>query len=146
MPQHLGQAPIHYLDFAKSSDHYVVRLQVAVDDAPRMGVRHGLAHLFEDLQEAGLLAGRIPTLAQQLVERPAAHQPHREERVVAVLLDGIDGYDAGVLQLGSDLCLFQESPARFATVTVIVSQDFDGQLAAELGVAGQVNDAHAALS
>ncbi len=49
--QHLGQAPIHHLDFAKGADHHVGRFQVAVDHASGVGVGHRLTDGFEDRQQ-----------------------------------------------------------------------------------------------
>ena len=51
--QDLGEAPVHHLHLAERPHHDVRRLEVAVHDAPRMGVGHRLGHAEERLQEAG---------------------------------------------------------------------------------------------
>ena len=44
---HLGEPPVHDLHLAKSTDHYVVRLEVAMDDAAGVGVCKGQADILE---------------------------------------------------------------------------------------------------
>jgi hypothetical protein len=46
--QHLGQAPVDHLHFSVRADHDVGRLDVAVNHAPGMRVRHCLADGLED--------------------------------------------------------------------------------------------------
>ncbi len=69
--QDLGQAPVHDLDLAKGPDHDVGRLDVTVDDAAGMRVRHGLANRLEDRQEAREIAER----RTETSVRPAGGDP-----------------------------------------------------------------------
>jgi hypothetical protein len=48
----LGQSPVHHLNFAECAHHNIGRLQIAVNHAAAMGIRHCLADLLEDFQEA----------------------------------------------------------------------------------------------
>ena len=67
----LGQAPIHHLDLAEAAHHDVRRLQVAVDHAAGVRVRHRLADLLEDRQEAGQAVGRVRAALEQVGQRLA---------------------------------------------------------------------------
>jgi len=68
---------------------------------------------------------------------------HRDEELVVVLADFVDLHHVGVVQLGECLRLSEHALALFRGDAIVV-QDFDGDVAAELGVVGAVDDAHAA--
>ena len=58
---HLGEPPVHHLDFAEVAHHDIRRLEVAVDDAATMRIGHRLAHLLEDREiPRPVLAQRPP--------------------------------------------------------------------------------------
>ena len=46
-----GEPPIHHENFAEFTDHDVVRLQIAVHDAPGVRKCHRIANLAEDFQQ-----------------------------------------------------------------------------------------------
>jgi hypothetical protein len=50
-PEDLRQAPVHHQHLPEVPDHDVVGLEVAVDDAPRVGKADGVAGLEEDLAQ-----------------------------------------------------------------------------------------------
>ena len=50
--EHLRQAPVHDVDLAEAADHDVLRLQVAVQHALVVRIRHRVAHLQHDLERA----------------------------------------------------------------------------------------------
>ena len=63
--EHLREAPVDDLHLAEGADHDVRGLEVAMDDAARMGVGDGLAHLLEDREEPAELVGRIGPFFQE---------------------------------------------------------------------------------
>ena len=48
---HLGESPIHHLDFAEGANHDVERLEIAVNHAAGVGVGQRLTELLEDFEE-----------------------------------------------------------------------------------------------
>ena len=72
----LAQSPIKHDRFTKLTDHDIGRLDVAVDDAPAVGVCHGLAQVHEVGKQGQALAERSG-LRQRLLKRAAADQLHR---------------------------------------------------------------------
>jgi hypothetical protein len=58
----------------------------------------------------------------------------------------VDRHDAGVLQLSGDLRLLDEPVGQLGLVAVLLEQDLDGQVAAEVDVAALEDGTHAASS
>jgi hypothetical protein len=146
-PGRLGQPPVHDLDLAELAHHDVGRLQVAVDDAARVGERHRLTDLLEDGQEARQVGRGAGPLPEELGEGAALHQLHGEEGPAVVQpADLDDGHDAGVLQPAGDLRLLQEAALQVGAPTKLLAQHLDGQVAAQVGVGGAVDGAHAAAA
>jgi hypothetical protein len=56
--EHLGESPVHDLDFAERTHHDVGRLQIPMDDALAVGVGQRLAHLLADSQKARQILSR----------------------------------------------------------------------------------------
>ena len=113
-----GQAPVEHDRFAVVAQDDVLRLQVAVNDAARVRVGQRLAHIHEDIQQprqrqlvfvAGSQLLVLPT--ERLRERFALDQLHRVERPAAAI-HFVDRHDVGMLQLPSDLRLFDQPPHR----------------------------------
>jgi hypothetical protein len=89
---------------------------------------------------AGLLDGTVRN--QGLARR----QFHRQDQLAPVLLEAVDGRDVGVVEGRQHLGLAPEAGQAFGVPGEIVGQDLQGDLAVELGVAGQVDLAHAAAA
>ena len=143
--QHLGQPPVHDLHLAEAADHDVGRLQVAVDDVVGVGVRHRLADLLEDRHEPAAVGRRVGPAFEQLVEGLALDQLHGQERpAVGQRAEVVNRRDGGVLQLAGDAGLVGEAAGRPGFGAVLLLQHLDGDFAAEGGVGGAVDDAHAA--
>ena len=83
-------------------------------------------------------------LAQDRGERAALDQLHGEERPLAEAADVVDGHDARVLELAADLRLLDEAAGDLRAIEVLLEEDLDGQLAAQLDVAAAEDGAHAA--
>ena len=47
---HQRQAPVHHQHFAKTAQHHVFGLQVAMDDSAGVGEGNGIAYLHPDFQ------------------------------------------------------------------------------------------------
>ena len=75
-----GQSPVHHLHFAKVAHHDVGGFQIAVDDAPRVGVCHRLAYLFEDADEFTAIRRGVGAFRQEFCQRFAFDQLHAEIR------------------------------------------------------------------
>ena len=143
--QDLRQPPVHHLHLAERADHHVRRLQVAVDDAPGVGVGHRLADGLEDGEKAGeVVRGRL-ALRQQRRQRPPLHQLHREiGPAVGERAQLVDRHDAGMLELAADLRFLHEPPHQLGLLLVALEQDLDRQVAAEVRVAALEHRPHPA--
>jgi hypothetical protein len=143
--QHLGQAPVHDLDLAERPDHDVGRLQVPVDDAAGVRVGQRLAHLLEDLQEAGQVVSRFGPFRQQPGQGTALDELHGEVWPAArEPAQFVHRHDARVLELPRDLCLLHEPLHQLRAALVGLQQHLDGDVPAEVGVAALEDRAHAA--
>ena len=143
----LGQPPVHDLDLAERADHHVGRLQVAVDDAVGVGVADRLADLLEDGQEPAAAGGRAAAAPQQVRRGSAplmsfmARNGRPSGRVPSSWTAGMPG----CCELAGDPGLVAEAAGRCGVGGVLVAAEhLDGDLAVQRGVAGAVDDAHAA--
>ena len=143
--QDLGQSPVDDLHLAERSNHDVGGLQVAVNDALRVGVGHRLANGLPDLEEAhAILLDRLAPREHRR-ERPPLDQLHREERtLIGHQPQLVDRHDARVLQLAADLRFFDESLEDFGALGELGVGDLDRDVATELDVVPAQHDAHAA--
>ena len=116
-------------------------------DAARVRIRHGLADLLEDGQEPAPFALRVLAFLEQCGKRPSADKLHGEEGA-AIRADAelVDGHDAGVLQLAFDLRLLEEPFDYVGAIPVLLSEELEGDVPAEVVIAGPVDDADAALT
>ena len=80
---------------------------------------------------------------QQLPQRLAAHELHRDERDVAVLANAVNGDDIGVREAGRGAGLFFEASQPRGIETSRALQHLQGDVAAEPEVSGAVHGAHA---
>ena len=143
--QDLGQPPVHDLHFAEVADHHIRGFQVAVDHLVRVGVGDRLTNGFERGHEAPPFGGEVGAILQQLVERSALDELHRQERAaVRQRAEVVHGRDGRVLELTRDAGFVGESPGGPGRRPVLVEQDLDRHLPSEGGVGGAVDDAHAA--
>jgi hypothetical protein len=88
--------------FAEVADEHVVRLEIAVDDPLRMGVRDGVCDRDDVRQDREPLFERRCGI-DQIVQRTTGHLLHRVERpAVATVPDAVDRHDRRVLEPGCD--------------------------------------------
>ncbi len=145
--QDLGQTPVHHLHLSEATDHDVRRLQVAMDHAPRMRVGHRLADRFEDLQEPGMIVGRLVAVGEHFGQSAAPDQLHRE--VGPSIGEGpqlVDRDDPRMLELSADLRLLDEPTDHVGLVAVLLTQHFDGQVAPQIGIMPLEDHSHPAAA
>jgi hypothetical protein len=134
----LGQAEVGDPGLAVGRDHDVPGLEVAVDDAPGVGVVQGPGHLLDQLQA---LADVERLAGDDLVERVALDVVHG---VVGLALEGlelVDGHDVGVLELGGAGGLAVEALHLLGRGVLGGEQHLHGHHPAELRVQGLVDHA-----
>ena len=118
-----------------------------MDHAARMGVGHRLADLEEHAQQERLIGGCVGPGVQEIGQGAALDQLHREIR--ATIGEGaelVDRHDAGMLQLAGDPGLLDEASDEAGVVAVLVEEDLDGDVAADVAVAALEDGAHAAAA
>ena len=96
-----------------------------------------------DLQQ---LVERHALPRDDLGQRLADHQLHRQEGHAVLLVDGIDRDDVGVVQRGNRPRLALEAAAALRIVRRGLGQDLQRDAATELAVLGQQDLAHAACA
>jgi len=111
-----------------------------VDDAGGVSRGQGVG---ERDREAQRLGGRQRPAPQPLCERLAGHELHDDEVDSLSRLDLVNGDDVGVVEGGGGAGLLDEAGAAVRVGEAIGGQDLDRDLAAEAGVAGAVDLAHA---
>jgi hypothetical protein len=151
----LGDAPIHHQDFAEVADHDVGGLQVAVDDAARVGVRNGLTDVEKDVEETPepdfaerlWVRGRL-ALLEKALERLAANELHRVVRA-AFRIDPeiVNGDDVRVLELRRDLRLLHEAREELdRKLRPRHRRDLQRDLATQLRIGAPQHAAHRAAT
>jgi hypothetical protein len=135
-------AEVEDADAVAAVDHQVRRLDVAVDDAAAVGVVEPGA----DLLEVPELVDERQRLADldQVRQRGAVHVFHRHERLMLVLAGVVDGDDVVVAQVAGGTRFAQESLNQL--VLEQITQHLDREEPIEVGVARQVDGAHAAVA
>ena len=81
--------------------------------------------------------------ADAFVERLAFEKLHHDEVLALVLIDLVDRADAGMIQRGGGARFTLKALEHRGVLRHLRGQEFDGDVAAELGVLGLVDDAHA---
>ena len=81
---------------------------------------------------------------KHLVEGLSDEQLHRYERTGVVLLDGVDGANAGMAQGRGGAGFAKEALESLRVLLVFLGDEFESDAPAELGVFRFVDDAHAA--
>ncbi len=138
-----GQPEVQDLHQPFRRDHDVRRLQVAVDDADR--VRLGecvrdLDRITQNVVERQALGGN------QLVEAPAGDELHGDEVRALILANLIDMDDVGVIEGRGGAGLLEKTPFSLPVGVDFPGDEFQGDEAVELAVAGLVHDSHPALA
>ena len=118
-----------------------------MNDAFAVGVGDGLAHLLEDVEEAGQFVRRVRPFGEEFGERAALDQLHREEgSAVGQGAEFVNRHDERVLQLAGNLRLFDEAAHEIGPAAVMVEQHLDGQVAIENTIPAAQHRPHAAAA
>ena len=111
------------------------------------------AGLVRDVERRGDLQGNVDGLADgqrapadQVGERPAVEELHRDERPALVLADLVNRADVRVIQRGSGSRLAREAIERSARERQDIGQELERDVAAKLRVGGAIDHAHPAAS
>ena len=113
-----------------------------MDQARRVRGAERAAHLDQD---ARLLGGRGGPVGDDLAERAALHELHRDPGRRVDLADVVDGHHVGVIELRCGARLAEEARAGVAPV-VGLHQDLEGDPPVQALVVRAEDAAHAALA
>ncbi len=139
----LGQSEVGDLAVALGVDQDVGRLEVAVENAPHVGVMYRLGHLGE---QGGRGRWVIFVGRQPLGQAAAADELHGEVFLSVILTDLVDRYDTGMVQQCDRLGLVLE-PAELIVAGENAGPDhLEGDGSVEADLAGLVHDPHAAAA
>ena len=139
----LGQSEIEHFDDSVRADHDVARLDVAMDDARRVGRRQRAGDGDGILQNVG---HRQAATGDQLLERLAGHELHHHEVGSIRLVDLVDGDDVGVVQRRRGFGLLNEALLAGFVFQLLGAEDLDADEAVEAQIPGLVDHTHPALA
>jgi hypothetical protein len=118
-----------------------------VEDVVGMGAGHRLANrLVHGQQPAPVGRGVVAPPEKPFEGAPLDEFHHQERPTVGQPARLVDRRDAGVLELPGDPGLGEEALGGRRVGRVVAGQELDGHVPAEGGVAGAVDDAHAAAA
>ena len=141
--QEFGEAKIENFDGATVGDENVGGLDVTMDDAFFVRGVEGVGELDADVDGA---RNGEETEGNQFVEGLAFEQLHGDESPAILFFDGVNGRNAGMIECGSGAGFAEEAFESLRIAVRVFRKKFQGDAAAEFGVLGFVNDAHAALA
>jgi hypothetical protein len=101
----VGEAEVHHPHAAPLVDHYIVGLEVAVDQTREVRGRDSAGRVGQHLHDLGPAA---PALAGPRVEGLAGHELHRNPHTIVVGADVVHGDHVRVGQLRQRLGLAQQ--------------------------------------
>ena len=119
----------------------VRRFQIAVHDAFLVRLFERIGNLARDVTR---LVKRQRSPFQTLGEILSLNELEHEEGMTVGFLEPMDRRDVGVIQRREDVRLAAKPREAFFIVGELSGQDFDGDVAAKLGVPGPIHFPHAA--
>src|SRR5262249_31256146 len=141
----LGYAPIDDQSLAKSPEHDVLGLEVAMHDPPAMRISNRIAGVNEPTQQPAefqiFLAGRVRHFLlsmkslNRLFECFAFDQPHRiEGPAVAMSAQPVNRHDSRMLEPAGDPGLTKEPRLTVRIIGVKALKLFECDLTIQLGI------------
>ena len=114
-----------------------------MDDPPAVGRVQAVRDLDSQIKQ---LFDSQGALLERVLQRAALQQLHGDEGAAFVIADIVDGANVGMVQRRSGSRLAQEAFQRGAVFGGILRKEFEGNLAAQAGVLGLIDDSHAAAA
>ena len=139
-PLELGDSEIDHLNIARFRDQDVFRFEIAVDDAVGVEVAESIGDLQDDFQGPFLRERFLP---DELPERDAADELHRDVETLFPLPLAVELHDIGMARHADDLGLLEKAADGFLIFDIFGNQDLDGDRLARRRVDSQVEEAHA---
>ena len=128
---------------AALGDKDVGRLDVAVDDALGMGGFQAIGNL-DGQREHVFGVHRLSP--DEVLEGDAVQKFHGDEGLVTVFADFVDGANVGMIESRGGTRLAAKAFERLRVLREEIGEEFEGYEAAEFGVLGFVDYAHAAAA
>ena len=138
-----GEPEVGHLDLAVAADDDVLWLDVAVDEAGRVGGAQRQQDRLEDRDRLARRQRRL--LVDDVAQRLALDELHREEDVTVVLALVVYGDDVGVAEAGGRPGLAAEALDEDVVGRESGSHDLEGDVALEACVQRHVDRGHASV-
>ena len=139
-PQDFGQAEVHQLYHALAGQQDIGGLDVAVNGAMGVGVGQPVTDLSGNVERLG--DGELRGLAENVLEVAPTDVLHVNDDLAADLVHAVDLDDIRVAQAVQHAGFFQDTVLFFA----LGGDLFEGDLFAQQGVFGEVDDSGRAVS
>ena len=140
VPQQFSQAKIEDFGLSARSKEDVGRLDIAMNDALGVRSRQRVRNLNTHIEQLVDVHGFAPDTLPQALPLQLFHD---DERMAVMILDFVDGADAGVIQQGRGASLALEALHGFAIAGEVVGEKFYGHVAAQPCVFRLIDHAHA---
>src|SRR4029078_1139682 len=118
-------------------------LDVAMNDAFGVGSGKGVSYLNRDIEQLVNVHGLA---ADVLLQALAFQLLHDDEGMAVMVLDFVDGTNAGVVQQGSGAGLAFKPLHGFAVAGEVVGEKLNGNVAPQSGVFSFVDHTHSAAA
>ena len=139
----LGQSEIEDLGLTALPNKNIGRLDVAMNDPLGVRSRQSIGHLDANVEEFVDFDRLFPN---PLLQAHSLQLLHDDERMSAVVVDVVDGADAGMVQLGSGACFAHEAVERLAVVHHLRRNELERDVAGQARVFRLIHHAHAATT
>ena len=125
-------------------DHDVVRLQIAMHDALRVRIHHGVRDFSQECVR--LVDGKLRVSCEVSAQALAFHEPRDEIRDAAPEAHVVDRHDGGVIQPRRLARLADEPFPSAVAGGQVRLQDFDRDRAVRVAVGGAIDNHHVAAA
>ncbi len=144
----LGEAEVEDLDVVGPplplAQHDVGGLDVAMDDAARVGLAEALEHLRGDRHEVGEREASPAT--HEAIEGLARDVLHHDEGATVIATEVVDRDDVGVLEAAEAAGLAFEAGQRLGVAHPVGGQDLEHDLTVQVDLRGLIDDPHPAAA